>query len=83
MKFAEDRPYANPEMAARKLLDIAKAEIAKSGLLHAYVGTTNAAFLRAGSSVAEYTGGRDHAFTMRWFKFERSQDEDRTVAGWR
>ena len=33
MKFAEDRPYANPETAARKLLDIARMEIAKSGLL--------------------------------------------------
>jgi hypothetical protein len=73
MKFAEDRPYADPETAARKLRDIARMEIAESGLLHAYVGTTNAAFLGAGGSVAEYTAGRDRAFAMRWLKFERSQ----------
>jgi hypothetical protein len=54
MKFADDRPYADPETAARKLLDIARMEIAESGPLHAYVDTTNAAFLRAGGSVAEY-----------------------------
>jgi hypothetical protein len=36
-----DRPFANPEAAARKLLDIVRTSIAKSGLPYAYSGATN------------------------------------------
>jgi hypothetical protein len=42
-------------------------------LPHAYVGATNAAFLKDGGSVAEYLAGRDHAFAQKWFEFDRSQ----------
>ena len=73
MKFAADRPFADPEAAARKLLDIVRGSIAKSGLTHAYVGATNGDFLKDGGSVAEYKVGRDYAFTQRWFEFDRSQ----------
>jgi hypothetical protein len=34
MKFVSDRPYADPEAAARKLLDIIRASLAASGLPH-------------------------------------------------
>ena len=47
VKFVADRPFADPETAARKLLDIVRASIADSGLPHAYTGVTNTLFLRA------------------------------------
>jgi hypothetical protein len=58
MKFMETRPFAKPEAAARKLLDIVWASVAESGLPHAYTGETHGAFMRAGGSVGEYTVGR-------------------------
>jgi hypothetical protein len=72
VKFVSDRPFADPEAAARKLLalvlqvDIAVGE-------YTYVGRVNQAFLDAGGSVEEYLAGRDYAFAHRWFEFDRSQ----------
>ena len=54
MKYASDRPFADPATAARKLLDIVRASIAESRLPYAYTGATNTAFTRAGGSVLEY-----------------------------
>ncbi|WMT71102.1 hypothetical protein [Bradyrhizobium sp. Ash2021] len=54
MKYVTDRPFADPEAAARKLLDIVRASIAESGQPHAYTGATNTAFLRAGGNPDEY-----------------------------
>ena len=34
MKFAADRPYADPEKAARKILEIANAVEAEDGRIH-------------------------------------------------
>jgi hypothetical protein len=72
MKYAADRPFANPEAAARKLLDIVRASVAESGLRHAYTGAANAAFTRAGGSVPEYVAGRDHAVARRWIEIDPS-----------
>lgn len=72
MKYASERPLANPETAARKLLDIVRASIAESKLPHAYTGATNAAFLSAGGSVAEYSAGVAFAKARQWFQIERS-----------
>ena len=60
MKFTADRPFAKPEAAARKLLEIVLSADINVGQ-HAYTGATNTAFLRASGSVAEYAAGRDYA----------------------
>jgi hypothetical protein len=72
MKFVTDRPFADPEAAARKLLDIARASIAESGLPHAYTGRTNGAFTSAGGSIAEYSAGIAAAVALKWFEIDRS-----------
>lgn len=72
MKFVTDRPYADPEAAARKLLDIVRASIAASGLPHAYTGSTNTAFTQGGGSLAEYSAGIAYATERQLFKIDRS-----------
>jgi hypothetical protein len=70
-EFVEKRPYADPEAAARKLLEIVLAKDIDVGQ-YAYTGATNTAFMEAGGSVAEYTAGRDYAIANRWFEIDRS-----------
>ena len=72
MKLTADRTYAEPEAAARKLLDIVRASIAESKLPYAYTGATNIAFMRAGGSVPEYSAGVAFAKARHWFQIERS-----------
>ena len=72
MKFTADRPFANPEAAARKLLDFVRASIAESRLPHAYTGAVNSAFLKVGGSVGEYTAGRNYAAAQKWFEIDSS-----------
>lgn len=71
-RLKEDRPYASPEAAARKLLEIAQAEISASGLPYGYTGTWNSSFTRAGGSIAEYAEGRDYGITQGWFAIDES-----------
>jgi hypothetical protein len=71
-KFIGDRPYADPEAAARKLLDIVRGFIEQSGLSRTYTGVTNRAFLDAGGSPAEYTAGVKYAAAKNWFEVDRS-----------
>ena len=54
-KFVESRPFADPEAAALKLLEIARDLTCAQGW--AYTGVANTAFLRAGGSVPEYGAG--------------------------
>lgn len=72
MKFVSDRPFADPEAAARKLLDIVRASIAESGWPHAYTGATNSAFTDAGGSIQEYAAGMAYARERQWFRVDRS-----------
>jgi hypothetical protein len=66
MKLIADRPFAEPEAAARKLLEIVRAkEIA-------YTGVTNSAFVAAGGTVEEYSAGRKYATAQRWFEIDSS-----------
>jgi hypothetical protein len=60
-KFAADRPFAKPEVAARKLLEIADELPIDQGRI--CIGKWNSIFLAAGGNVAEYTAGRDKAAT--------------------
>ena len=53
MKFVTGSPFADPDAAARKLVEIANAiEAVQDGRIH--VGLINASFLDAGGSPAEY-----------------------------
>ncbi len=58
-KFVQARPYATPEAAAARLLEIAKTLRVDQG--HMPIGEWNGTFLKNGAgSVAEYSLGRDH-----------------------
>jgi hypothetical protein len=72
MKFTLDRPYSDPEAAARLLLDIVRGSIDESKLPYAYTGETNSAFTRTGGSVAEYSTGVAHATAQKWLKIDSS-----------
>jgi hypothetical protein len=56
-KYSADRPYADPEAAARRILEIANSiEPAMKGRI--YIELVNGPFLfRDGASVAEYGAG--------------------------
>jgi hypothetical protein len=66
MKFATDRPFADPDKAARKLLEIANTvePYMDQRLL---VELINEPFLSAGGSPAEYRAGVEHAIDKGWF----------------
>ena len=65
MKFAADRPYADPEKAARKLVEIANAaEAVQDGRI--YIELINGPFLQVGGSPAEYRAGMEHAIAKGW-----------------
>jgi hypothetical protein len=52
MKFVEDRPYAKPDAATARLLEIANGINAPGGKID--VGQVNMVFLREGGSPDEY-----------------------------
>jgi hypothetical protein len=62
MKFAADRPFVDPEAAARQLLELVLRNDIDVGQF-AYVGKVNQSFHNAGGSVAEYVAGRDYAIS--------------------
>ncbi len=72
MKFATDRPYADPEAAARKLLEIANSVTAiQDGRIH--IEKLNGPFLfDLGGSPAEYRAGLELAIARGWLVIHRS-----------
>jgi hypothetical protein len=72
MKFAQSRPYANPETAARKLVEIANAvETIQDGRI--YIELINAPLLfEHKASPAEYKAGLDLAIARGWLTLDRS-----------
>jgi hypothetical protein len=58
-KFKQERPYAKPESAARKLIEIARGLRSDQGRM--CVGKWNDLFRAAGGSIDEYVAGRDQA----------------------
>ena len=66
MKYAETRPYADPEKAARKLLEIASTiEPVQDGRI--YIELLNGAFLFShGGSPSEYKAGLELAIAHGW-----------------
>jgi hypothetical protein len=71
MKFATECPFADPDRAARKLLEIANS-------LEPYMDQRllaellNAPFLAAGGSPAEYKAGLERAIDKGWLWRHRS-----------
>jgi hypothetical protein len=72
MKFATDRPYADPEKAARKLVEIANAvEAVQDGRI--YIALINGPFLyEHKASPAEYKAGLDLAIERGWLWLHES-----------
>ena len=66
MKYATERPLADPEKAARKLLEIAnETEAAQDGRI--YIEMINGPFLfKEGGSPAEYSAGLALAIAKGW-----------------
>ena len=71
MKFATERPFADPDNSARKLIEIANAtEAVQDGRI--FIEKINAAFLAAGGSVSEYRAGLDRAIAKGWLSKHES-----------
>jgi hypothetical protein len=66
MKYATDRPFADPEKAARKLLEIANTvEAVQDGRIH--IEKINGPFLfKEGGTPAEYSAGLELAIAQGW-----------------
>jgi hypothetical protein len=65
VKFAEPRPFSDPEAAVRKLIEIANAaEAVQDGRI--YIERVNGPFLAAGGSPAEYRAGIERAIAKGW-----------------
>jgi hypothetical protein len=72
MKYAAERPYSDPEKAARKILEIANSvEAIQDGRIH--VEKIKGPFLfRDGGSPAEYGAGMKVAIERGWLEMHRS-----------
>src|ERR1700753_1210799 len=67
MKFTTERPYADPEKAARKLIEIANSvEAVQDGRIH--VEKINWPFLQAGGRPDEYVAGLQTAIDRGWLE---------------
>ncbi len=65
MKYVEKRPYAEPALAARRLLEIAGTiEPIQDGLIH--IAEISASFLREGGTPAEHTAALNYAILQGW-----------------
>lgn len=72
MKHAEARPYADPEAAARKLVEIAASvEAVQDGRI--YIERINAPFMfKLGGSGSEFSAGIKYAVEHGWFELHES-----------
>jgi hypothetical protein len=72
MKFTADRPWSDPEKAARKLLEIANdVEVVQDGRI--YIELINGPFLfRERATPAEYSAGLKLAIERGWLVLDDS-----------
>lgn len=72
LKFVSDRPFADPEAAARKVLELAHAfEPIQDGRI--YIEKINGPFLfEAGGTPTEYKAGLDLALARGWIEMHES-----------
>jgi hypothetical protein len=65
MKFVEPHPFANPDAAARKLIEIANGvEAVQDGRI--YIERVNEPFLAAGGSGDQFRAGIERALALGW-----------------
>jgi hypothetical protein len=65
MKFMADRPFADPDAAARKIVEIANdVEAVQNGRI--YIERVNAPFLAAGGSGDDFRAGIERAIALGW-----------------
>ena len=72
MKFVSDRPYSDPEKAARKIVEIANGvEAVQDGRI--YIELINGPFLfREKATPDEYKAGLDLAIERGWLELHES-----------
>jgi hypothetical protein len=71
VKFRDDRPLADPEVAIQKLLEIANAAAApQEGRIH--IELVNGPFLAAGGTPSEYRAALTAAIDRKWLTLHRS-----------
>jgi hypothetical protein len=71
MKLTADRPFADPEKAAHKLVELANTvETIMDGRV--LIELINLPFLREGGSPAEYRAGLDRAIAKGWLSKHES-----------
>jgi len=72
MKFAANRPYADPEAAARKLIELANSvEAVQDGRIH--IELLNGPFLFDLKGIpAEYSAGLSQAIKRGWLEMHES-----------
>jgi hypothetical protein len=71
MKYATTRPYADPEKAARRIIEIARAVEPVQGRIH--IEKINGPFLFSdGASPAEYSAGMKLAIERGWLAMHES-----------
>jgi hypothetical protein len=65
MKFVSDRPFADPDLPARKLIEIANGvEAVQDGRI--YIGLVNAPFFAAGGCGDDFRSGIAPAIAQGW-----------------
>jgi hypothetical protein len=65
MKFVECHPFAGPDAAARKLIEIANGvEAMQDGRI--YIERVNEPFLAAGGSADQFRAGIERAIALGW-----------------
>jgi len=63
--FVANRPFADPDVAARKLIEIANGvEAVQDGRI--YIERVNAPFLAAGGSGGDFRAGIERATALGW-----------------
>jgi hypothetical protein len=65
MKYVEPRPFADPDVAARKLVEIANGiETVQDGRI--FIELVNGPFLKAGATPDQYRAALAHAISKGW-----------------
>ena len=70
-KFVADHPFADPDVAARKIVEIANdVEAVQDGRI--YIERINAPFLAAGGSGDDFRAGTECAIALGWIWMHES-----------
>jgi len=70
-KFVAERPFADPDAAARKIVEIANGvEALQNGRI--YIERENAPFLAAGGSGDDFRSGIERAIALGWLWLHES-----------